>query len=166
MAATGQIAGITAGGGDPRIDNELVGGGPGGVPPSNRLLHDPKVTFQEYRYYADLTRAEEEETFRTNPPTTGLLQVLFPTKSGGGVTPIPTSPQGSESPHGDPEKEISEKPAGQPRHHIPISEVEWTNASRAVRTATGAACFYLITTDILGPFGIGSAVPSTFLDTN
>ena len=39
-----------------------------------------------------------------------------------------------------------------------ITDVEWTNASRAFRTATWAACFYLITTDILGPFGIGYAV--------
>ena len=39
-----------------------------------------------------------------------------------------------------------------------ITEAEWTNASRAFRTATWAACFYLITTDILGPFGVGYAV--------
>ena len=38
---------------------------------------------------------------------------------------------------------------------IDISDVEWTNANRAFRTATVAACFYLITTDILGPFGVG-----------
>jgi hypothetical protein len=41
---------------------------------------------------------------------------------------------------------------------LSITEAEWTNASRAFRTATWAACFYLITTDILGPFGIGYAV--------
>lgn len=35
-----------------------------------------------------------------------------------------------------------------------ISDEEWMNAQRAVRQASGAACFYLITTDILGPFGL------------
>ena len=38
---------------------------------------------------------------------------------------------------------------------INITDIEWTNANRAFRTATWAACFYLITTDILGPFGVG-----------
>jgi hypothetical protein len=36
-----------------------------------------------------------------------------------------------------------------------ITDEEWKNASPALRTATSAACFYLITTDILGPFGVG-----------
>jgi hypothetical protein len=150
--ASGEIAGIAADGGDPRINNPNFSG-QGPIPPSNRLLHDPKVSFYEYFHYAKLTRAEEEETFRTNPPTTGLLQVLFPTKSSGGVTPIPTSP--GERNSGSDEKEVSEKNVGEPRPRIEISEAEWTNASRAIRTASGSACFYLITTDILGPFGIG-----------
>ena len=38
---------------------------------------------------------------------------------------------------------------------IHVTDAEWTNANRAFRTATWAACFYLITTDILGPFGVG-----------
>jgi hypothetical protein len=38
-----------------------------------------------------------------------------------------------------------------------ITDEEWTNASRALRTATRGAIFYLITTDILGPFGLGYA---------
>jgi hypothetical protein len=154
MAATGQIAGIAADGGDPRLHHTQ---GPGPIPPSNRLLHDPNVSFYEYMHYAKLTREEEEETFRTNPPTQGIMQVLFPTKSSGGVTPIAIG-----SGNGYSEKEVvpgengtSEKEVGVPRQRIEISEAEWTNASRAVRTASGSACFYLITTDILGPFGIG-----------
>jgi hypothetical protein len=35
-----------------------------------------------------------------------------------------------------------------------ISDEEWMTAQRALRQASGAACFYLITTDILGPFGL------------
>lgn len=152
MAATGKIAALAADGGDPRVHN-----GQGPIPSSNRLLHDPNVSFYEYMRYAKLTREEEEETFGTNPPTQGIMQVLFPTKSAGGVNPIATSPGNGAS-----EKEVvpaengtSEKEVGVPQPRIEISEAEWTNASRAVRTASGSACFYLITTDILGPFGIG-----------
>jgi hypothetical protein len=153
MAATGEIAALAADGGDPRMPHAQ-----GPIPPSNRLLHDPNVSFYEYMHYAKLTREEEEETFRTDPPTQGIMQVLFPTKSAGGVTPIAISPGNGAS-----EKEVvpaekngtSEKEVGVPQQRIEISEAEWTNASRAVRTASGSACFYLITTDILGPFGIG-----------
>jgi hypothetical protein len=37
----------------------------------------------------------------------------------------------------------------------PVGKDEWSQASRAMRTASWSAVFYLITTDILGP----SAVP-------
>ncbi|GAB7363018.1 hypothetical protein MBLNU230_g3312t1 [Neophaeotheca triangularis] len=36
----------------------------------------------------------------------------------------------------------------------PVSDEEWHTASRAARTATWGAVFYLITTDILGPFSV------------
>lgn len=126
--------------------------------PVSRLLHDPSVTFEEYRYYAERTRAEEAEAAKTESPSTGILQVIFPTKSDSGVKPISASPTGSDSPrfgvNGDEKRDPSE---GAPRraHRIAVTDAEWTNASRAMRTASGAACFYLITTDILGPFGIG-----------
>ena len=148
MAATGEIAGIAADGGDPRLPHYQDGQ----IPPSQRFLHDPKVSFYEYTYYAKLTRQEEEDSFRTNPPTMGLMQVLFPTKSSGGVTPIDAKGHNGS---GSDDKGISEKKVGEPRERIEISEAEWSNASRAVRTASGSACFYLITTDILGPFGVG-----------
>lgn len=155
MAATGEIAGIAADGDPPRYP-----GREGPIPPSNRLLHDPNVSFYEYTYYAKLTREEEEETYKTSPPTVGFMQVLFPTKSSGGVTPIDT--HGNNGSNGE-DKGITEKKVGELQQRIEISEAEWTNASRAVRTASGSACFYLITTDILGPFGIGCAFPCIHL---
>ena len=42
-------------------------------------------------------------------------------------------------------------PARDPRH-IPILDEEWIRASRAARTASWSAVFYLLTMDILGPF--------------
>lgn len=35
-----------------------------------------------------------------------------------------------------------------------VSDSEWKHASRAVRTAGWTSVFYLITTDILGPFSV------------
>ena len=45
-----------------------------------------------------------------------------------------------------------EKPPDQGR--IPITDEEWSRASRAVRTASWGAVFYLLTMDILGPFSV------------
>ena len=66
--------------------------------PVSRLLHDPSVTFEEYRYYAERTRAEEAQAAKTEGPSRGILQVIFPTKSDQGVTPISASLTGSDSP--------------------------------------------------------------------
>jgi hypothetical protein len=123
--------------------------------PANRLLCDPSITFDEYRYYAELTRDEERESAKTEPPTVGIMRMLFPTKSSPGVQQISVSP-GSRGSSNDriEEKELS--PVSSDRQNrVSVTDPEWTNASRAMRTASGAACFYLITTDILGPFGIG-----------
>ena len=38
------------------------------------------------------------------------------------------------------------------RHYSTVSDDEYVTASRAARSATWGAVFYLITTDILGPF--------------
>jgi len=157
MAGTGEIAGFAADGGDPRIDFESVENSiPLGL--SHKLLHDPSVLFEEYRYFAEKTRAEEEVAFATDPPSVGLMQVLFPTKSDGGVKqrPLPTSQQRTGERVN--EKHSSDKEASgndSELERMNISDIEWTNASRATRTATASACFYLITTDILGPFGVG-----------
>jgi hypothetical protein len=131
--------------------------------PHERVLHDPEVLFEEYTYYASLTRAEKHANAKTDLATVGLLQVIFPSKSGAGVKPITVSEKpaitaGNESPsNGDSSEEkvdgAQEKKKGWTGDTI--AEAEWTNASRAVRTASGAACFYLITTDVLGPFGLG-----------
>ena len=48
-----------------------------------------------------------------------------------------------------------------PDRRASVTEEEWTNASRAIRTATAGAIFFLITTDILGPFGLPYAFATT-----
>lgn len=46
------------------------------------------------------------------------------------------------------------------RSRADVSDEEWINAQRSIRQLSGAACFYLITTDILGPFGMAYSFAS------
>lgn len=112
------------------------------IRPQHRKLHDPSVTFEEYYYYAQLTRAEEEQQPNTDKGR-GWLSIIFPSKSDGGIKPVAVN--------------VTEDAKTDAQARLGISDEEWTNASRALRTATRGAIFYLITTDILGPFGLGYA---------
>jgi hypothetical protein len=113
--------------------------------PQHRSLYDSSVTFEEYHYYAQLTRAEEEN-YPDHDKERGWLSVIFPSKSDGGVTQ--TSDGNSEP------KNVGGLNTSNPEVRDVISDEEWANASRALRSATRGAIFYLITTDILGPFGL------------
>lgn len=117
------------------------------IRPQMRKIHDTRVTFEEYHYYAQKTRAEEDALAEQegSKGKVGLLQILFPTKSGSGA--------GDAKHSGNYNMSTVEKRAQ-------ITDEEWTNASRALRTATTGAIFYLITTDILGPFGLPYAFAS------
>ncbi|KAJ5723155.1 hypothetical protein N7488_001190 [Penicillium malachiteum] len=113
--------------------------GPGTIRPQHRKLHDTSVTFEEYHHYANLTRVEEDES---TTPETGFMNILFPPKSDGGVKKI----EGG--------KDATAMNTSDPATRMTVTDDEWSNASRALRTATRGAIFYLITTDILGPFGL------------
>lgn len=157
MATGGNLA---LDGGDPRLagssDDSILGGQglSSYTKPQMRLLHDPKVSFEEYHYYAQRARREELEQ-PIEGPTKGFLSTILPSKSG----------KGAQAQGGDSEKRrsshvvaanISDKNT---RAHV--TDEEWTNASRAARTATMGAIFYLITTDILGPFALPYAFATT-----
>lgn len=115
--------------------------------PQDRPVHDPSVTFEEYHYYAQLTRAEEEN-LPDHDKERGLLSLIFPSKSDAGVQQSNNSNV----------KNIAGPNTSGPLVASAITEQEWTNASRALRTATRGAIFYLITTDIMGPFGLPYAI--------
>ncbi|KAK8043251.1 hypothetical protein PG994_013734 [Apiospora phragmitis] len=93
-----------------------------GIKPQQRKLHDPAVTFEEYLHYAQHTRIEESE----HPPVgreKSFWSLIFPSKSDAGVT----------------QKEIGIEKAnlsGPGATSGVVSDEEWTNASRALRTAT------------------------------
>lgn len=113
------------------------------IKPQQRLLHDPSVTFEEYLFYAERTRAEEDRLAAAQKPKITLRSVFIP-----GTAKISEGADGGWGVS----TETAELNLSDPVVRAGVSDEEWTNASRALRTASAAACFYLITTDILGPF--------------
>ena len=102
-----------------------------------------KVVFEDYLFYAALQRQEEDvlsrqtssrgsdTTFRDNEKKNWFSGVMAAT---------------------DAKVDSSELPA------MTEDEVERANASRALRITSWASAFYLITTDVLGPFSAPYAV--------
>ncbi|KAJ9272090.1 hypothetical protein DTO212C5_1853 [Paecilomyces variotii] len=158
-----QPASLILDGGDPRLhekEREVLDAVDYGVStsqgiaisPQHRKLHDPDVTFEEYYYYAQLTRAEEEQHAASEETVKdkGILAFFFPTKNDSGIQKV------SDNAARDATKMNTNNVATR----MTITDEEWTNASRALRTASRGAVFYLITTDILGPFGLPYAFAS------
>ncbi|KAJ8114541.1 hypothetical protein ONZ43_g4877 [Nemania bipapillata] len=105
-------------------------------PPRERKIHDSEVTFEEYYFYAQRTR---EEQLLLDAPQWQWLTVFTSRKK-----PV-DEVQGGDHHSG-------------PSHGQAVTDEEWVNASRAFRTASWGAVFYLITTDILGPFAVPFAI--------
>lgn len=146
------MANLALDGGDPRLDTtEGKFAGQGLVAytrPQMRALHDPTVSFEEYHYYANQARALEDADVLPKGQSHGFLSTLVPNK---GVAT-------SEERHASyiPDVNISDR-----TQRATVTDEDWINASRAVRSATAGAIFYLITTDILGPFALPYAFAST-----
>jgi len=122
---------------DSSRDPNVVESKPGAIAPRLRRLYDSKVSFQEYQYYAQLTRTEQENAPKSKAGK-NLLAYL-----------IPSLQRVEEQSY-----ELSNLNSSNPAVRVTITDEEWANASRALRTASAGAVFYLITTDIFGPFGL------------
>ncbi|KAJ5116599.1 Amino acid transporter transmembrane [Penicillium angulare] len=112
-----------------------------GIKPQAREPYDSGVSFEEYYYYAKRTRKEQEEL---EPPVLNIRQYF---KNGS-----------TDEPAEEITTHLTEEDFTNRAKRLEISDEEWTNASRAFRSASWGACFYLITTDILGPYGSGFAM--------
>lgn len=137
-------------GGDPRLSGNGVGIA-SYMRPQMRQLHDPSVSFEEYQYYARLTRERENAAGLDTRGESGIMSTIMPSSNN---TPLPSVADDNASPR---EKTMGGKQDMTNMSHIDrhgVSDEEWITASRAMRTATWGAVFYLITTDILGPFGV------------
>lgn len=157
------LAGLALDGGDPRLHVEgeksaldyekgengkaVSTGTPALIRPVTRPLHDSTISFEEFAYYAAKTREEEETHINDIVGTQGWLEMIFPSKSGMGAG----NNSAAERHGADIAAHVN---LADPQARMQITDDEWNNASRALRTATKSAIFYLITTDILGPFGL------------
>lgn len=107
-----------------RSDNEKSASSPPATrsyfPPSQRKVHDSDVTFEEYYYYAQRTREEQRQL----PSPVWQWRAVFSRKK-----------------IADP---AEEEHKSEPRVGSVITEDEWSNASRAFRTASWGAIFYLV----------------------
>lgn len=103
------------------------------IKPQARGLHDPNITFEEYHYYARKTREEEKDL---KAPMLNWREFMMRKKNQQNAI-------GEESnAERDPAKYHTEVNFANRDNRIEISDEEWTNASRAFRTASWGACKY------------------------
>ncbi len=125
-----QMANMALDGGDLRLTSvddskALYGLSSNAALPQARKLHDSAVTFEEYYYYAEKTRAEEDAM--EIGPSSGIMSLIFPSKSNPGATKA-SEKRGSF---------IAETVnLSKQENRMEISDEEWTNANRALRTAS------------------------------
>ncbi|KAF7953859.1 uncharacterized protein EAE97_001258 [Botrytis byssoidea] len=155
---TTPMANLALEGGDPRDPHHPMTGDAKATELALPSIHDPSITFEEYVYWAEITRAEEkianERFVAAQGPRNWKSTITNRFSTGKGAkdsfdTP-PTTTLASNEKDGLDEK--SAVPGGPVQSAV--SEAEWKTASRAVRTAGWSGVFYLITTDILGPFSV------------
>lgn len=161
--AGGAVGTLALDGGDPRGDS-VAGLGPRAghnvdlAPTHSRIqkLHDPSVSFEEYLHFAKISRADTryEDQDRSYNLFKRKAIVDYPAAmnetQGQGITYSEKRAEGQVT---------DEKASGgdiPPHEGLPayttVSDDEYVTASRAARNATWGAVFYLITTDILGPY--------------
>ncbi|KAI4266359.1 MAG: hypothetical protein L6R38_008797 [Xanthoria sp. 2 TBL-2021] len=131
-------------GDDPHQDvGAVVGGEHGSRRRSTSGLHDPNVTFEEYYYYALQSRAHPSEApDAPSSASTSRMSKFMPF----GKRDAPSANNNAAMD----EKNSEGSFTAHSWHNV--SDEERLQASRALRTATWGAVFYLITTDILGPY--------------
>jgi hypothetical protein len=93
------------------------------IKPQHRKPHDSDVTFEEYNFYAEKTREEEKTIENTG---TNWREILLRKKQ--------------EHPTLDNAPALDRDTEYQLSHRLDITDEEWTNASRAFRTASWGAC--------------------------
>ena len=156
-------AGLALDGGDPRLSSGLAVADY--TPAMRRLLHDPSVMFEEYLYYAKESRAWEDSPANASRGGERGIMSLFKKSSGKdqgevkfGITPTEEEHQRSAATE---KSSLSKDPPDVVNNGdtksatgVVVTGDEWVTAARAARTATWGAVFYLLTTDIIGPFTV------------
>ena len=152
------LANLALDGGDPRMEKNpnqfaldhghteaghMEAIGKGFTVEAAQVHNDPEVLFEEYLHYAAITRAEERvyegnQINRKEPWSLGgIIKNRF---SKGHVHEVNAT--------------VSDGQITTTHNNVTtVTDLEWRQASRALRTASWGSVFFLITTDILGPQG-------------
>lgn len=147
-------AGLALEGGDPRDPAHNTTHH--NISDENQILHsshDASVTFEEYVYYAKITRTEEEVANARYVEAAGPRTFKSMIKNRFSKGHQPNTNHEVVVEYGS-EKDGTSSPGSKQRNLGNVSDAEWKTASRAVRTASWSGIFYLITTDILGPYSV------------
>jgi len=94
------------------------------IRPQDRKVHDPDVPFEEYHYYALKTREQQRSL---EPPKLNWREIVLRKKA--------TNEIENEHIH-----VYSDEKVIYGSNRVEITDEEWTNASRAFRTASTGAC--------------------------
>jgi hypothetical protein len=109
---------------------------------TTRLAQNGAVTIEEYMYWASISRHEESLLPKIKGPVAKLLR---PNKHDAAADHNTRSYTSTS--------ELRDLKVAPP-DTVAVSDREWDQAQRAARTAGWAAVFYLITTDVLGPYTV------------
>jgi hypothetical protein len=124
---------------------------------------DPTILFEGYLHYAKITRREEREAEKAIEKKWSFKRMIKNRFSKGQTgTVIEVAVRQLSELDGekneettverrDPFDAFNNLTYSHPSH---VSDAEWKALSRGVRTVGWSTCFYLITSDIIGPFGI------------
>lgn len=131
------------------------------LPQRTRKLHDPTISFEEYLHYAKEARAWEASAANAVSATLegSVLKRHFRLDGKQKEAIHEETPREQETGQisASEKRSITEESpkngsvAGVVGPSI-ITDDEWANAARAARTVTWGAVFFLLTTDILGPY--------------
>ena len=98
------------------------------IKPQARLLHDSDISFEEYHYYAKRTREEQDHIESPKLRWREIINRATHKDEG--------APQVDAVPDGTIDEYVPEIDFGNKESRLQISDEEWSNASRAMRTAS------------------------------
>ncbi|KAH9824593.1 Transmembrane amino acid transporter protein [Teratosphaeria destructans] len=129
------------------------------------IYTDSSITFEDYHYWAGISREQEKSLETKGVGLSGWVRLLVGKGIHHGTPPDVLAAEGRSSESGgektqDKAAEAFAAPstAAPNENRYGIAPSEWDQAQRAGRTATWGAIFYLITTDILGPYNVPWAI--------
>lgn len=132
-------------------------------PPAHYVVPASSIPFEEYLYHAAIQRRAEAQGYGISDVAKGAHTasdsdheaVIHPVDEKRGWFGKLSEAKG---PNVNLEQRLPDSLPADDFSDLSPHEVERANASRALRRASWSAVFYLITTDILGPFNSGFAI--------